>query len=372
VPLQGDAAQAQRPTYTNITPLASQGNMSVVYKAHHEGFDKPCVQKVVIAAGMPAAIAFAEPRLLDQLKHDNLVPVLETQPDPHNPAAIVFTMPYYRQGSIRFALEQRYRFSLHEAVDIACDILAALGHLHANGLVHRDVKAANALLTDNLRGARLTDLGLAARLEGDGKAPGGVGSPLFMPPEAFGPGSRVGPTADTYSAALTIFEFLNGPLDYTKVDLPTAQLRLASGQRAMPDSMLEFEPHVPASLRRAVRKGMKVKPSERFASARAFNDSLRSQPLVDWREVRRGTSLEGEWEGTWPPRLPTALRRGYRVEVSSDRSGLLAVALQRTTATGPWRRFGVLDRRLRLSDSIALAQFFSSVNDKAAQAVAAR
>src|ERR1700730_8495990 len=107
--------------------------MSVVYKAHHEGFDKPCVQKVVMTSGMPAAIAFAEPRLLDELKHDNLVPVLETQPDPHNPSAIVFTMPFFHQGSVRFALLQGHRFSIHRAVDISCDLLRALGHLHSNG-----------------------------------------------------------------------------------------------------------------------------------------------------------------------------------------------------------------------------------------------
>src|SRR5712692_9141523 len=99
MPLQGDAAPA-RPTYTSITPLAA-GGMGVVYLAHHEGFDKPCVQKVVPTAHMPAAIAFAEPRLLDELRHPQLVPVLETQPDPLNPGLIVFTMPYYRQGSIR-------------------------------------------------------------------------------------------------------------------------------------------------------------------------------------------------------------------------------------------------------------------------------
>jgi serine/threonine protein kinase len=372
MPLQGDAASMQRPTYTNITPLGSQGNMSLVYLAHHEGFDKPCVQKVVMTAGMPAAIAYAEPRLLDRLKHPNLVPVLDTQPDPHNSTAIVFTMPFYRQGSIRFALEQSYRFSVHQAVDIGCDLLRALGHLHANALVHRDVKAANVLLTDNLRGAHLADVGVAARLEADGKSPGGVGTLLFMPPDAFGPGARVGPTMDIYSAALTIFEVVNGPIDYALVDLPSAQQRLSRGQRAVPDRLLEFAPHVPASLRRAIRKGMQIEVSRRYQTARDFIDALNSRPMVDWRQVQIGTGLEGEWEGTWPPRLDVPRRRGYRVEVTRDRRGLVGVALQRTSLSAPWRRFGVSDLRLRSSDAIALAQFFSSVNAKAAQAVAAR
>jgi eukaryotic-like serine/threonine-protein kinase len=168
MPIYGDAAPA-RPTYTNVTPLAAGGG-GVVFKAHHAGFDKPCVQKLVATAAMPAAIAFAEPRLLDQLRHDQLVPVLDTQPDPHNAGYIVFTMPYYRQGSIRFALEQGYRFSIHRGIDVACDILTAVGHLHVNGLVHRDVKPENVFLTDNLRGGVLGDVGIAARLETDGKS----------------------------------------------------------------------------------------------------------------------------------------------------------------------------------------------------------
>src|SRR5713226_3589808 len=137
MPIQGDAAPL-RPTYTNITPLAA-GGFGLIFTAHHEGFDKPCVQKIVATAAMPAAIAFAEPRLLDQLRHDQLVPVLDTQPDPHNPGFIVFTMTYYRQVSVSFALDNGSRFSIHPAIDIGCDMLTAIRHLHANGLVHRDI-----------------------------------------------------------------------------------------------------------------------------------------------------------------------------------------------------------------------------------------
>jgi hypothetical protein len=177
---------------------------------------------------------------------------------------------------------------------------------------------------------------------------------------------------DIYSAALTIFEVVSGPIDYTKVDLVSAQQRLARGQRAVPDSLLGFAPHVPAELRRVIRKGMKIAANERYQTARHFIDALRSHPMVDWREVHRGASLEGEWEGTWPPRFAVPRRRGYRVEVTTAKRGLVAVALQRTGVAGSWRRFGVPDRRLRSSEPIALAQFFSSVNTKAAQAVAAR
>ncbi|SRR5712692_2935775 len=79
------------------------------------------------------------------------------------------------------------------------------------------------------------------------------------------------------------------------------------------------------------------------------------------------SSLEGRWEGSWPPRLALNRRRHYIVEVTPARRGVVAVALQRTAPTAPWRRFGVGDARLRATDSKALAQFFSAVNARAAQ-----
>lgn len=369
MPIQGDAAPA-RPTYTNITPL-TRGGFGLVYKAHHEGFDRPVVQKIVTTAHMPAAIAFAEPRLLHELKHDQLVPVLDTQPDPHNPAQIAFTMPYYREGSIRFALDNGYRFSIHRAIDVGCDLLTGLGHLHTNGLVHRDVKSDNLLLTDGVRGGVLTDVGIAARLEADGRAPGGLGTFLFMPPEAFGPSSRVGPEMDIYSAGLTIFEMANGPIDYVRLAGPPAQARLAHGLRGIPDSALDFAPHVPNELRRVIRKAIRPGPNDRYQTARSFVQALRRMRLVDWVEIGRGAGVEGQWEGTWPPRLQVARRRAYAVEVTPVGRSYKAVALQRATPTGPWRRFGISDARLRSTEARALSQFFSAVNVKAAQLVPA-
>lgn len=365
MPLEGDAAPA-RPTYTNITYLVAGGG-GVIYQAHHEGFDKPCVQKLVPTAHMPAAIAYAEPRLLDQLKHENLVPVLDTQPDPHNPTHIVFTMPYYREGTIRFALDQHYRFSLHQAIEIGCDMLTALGHLHTHGLVHRDVKSDNVFLDDGLRSGLLGDLGIAARIEADGKAPGGAGTYLFMPPEAFGPASRVGPEMDIYAAGLTLFEMLNGPIDYPRLAGAPAQVRLARGLRGIPDSALEFSPHIPAELRRVIRRAIRLRSNERYPTARDFIQALRRLRLVDWRLVSRGSGLEGRWEGTWPPRKAINRRRQFAVEVRQVRGGLIAVALQQTAPGGSWRRFGAPDARLSARDATALFHFFSAVNARAAQ-----
>jgi serine/threonine protein kinase len=280
-------------------------------------------------------------------------------------------MPFYRQGSIRFAVENAYRFSIHRSIDLACDLLTALGHLHASGLIHRDVKSDNVFLADSLQQAILGDLGIASRMQPDGKAPGGAGTLLFMPPEAFGPGGRVGPEMDIYCAGLTTFEMINGPVDYPRLAGSPAQLRLARGLRGIPDSALEFSPHVPRGLQRVIRHAIKTVPSQRFQTCGEFVSALRRLRLVDWVEISRGSGLEGRWEGSWPPALALNRRRTYVVEVDAASGGLVAVALQRKAVGGPWRRFGIGDARLRPTDSTALAQFFSAVDLRAAQLVPA-
>ncbi len=365
MPIRGDTAPAL-PTYTNISPLGSQGAQSVVYLAHHEGFDRPCVQKVVRPAGLAGKLAFSEPRLLDELRHPKIVPVLDCQYDPDLPGAVVFTMPYYKSGSVRFALENGYRFSINQAISISCDQLAALGHVHTKRFIDRDVKAANLLLSDDVRNGYLSDVGIVAQMEADGKAPGNAGTLIYMAPEGFGLTGRVGPPADVYGAALTLWEMVNGPIDFAAIAPNIVVGRLGRGLRGLPDPMLAYQPHVPKELRRVINRAINVEQHRRFQDARSMTAALRTISCIDWTVVARGAGLEGEWEGTWPPTRPVAQRRSYRVVAAPLKSGRVRVeAFQKVAAS--WRRFGVARRDIAARDSSALVQVFSAVQARARQ-----
>lgn len=365
MPIRGDTAPSQ-PTYTNISPLGTQGAQSLVFLAHHEGFDKPCVQKVVRPAGLTGKLAFTEPRLLAELQHPKIVPVLDCQYDPDVAGAVVFTMPYYKSGSVRFALEQGYRFSINQAIAIACDQLAALGHVHTKRFIDRDVKAANLLLSDDMRGGFLSDVGLVAQIEADGRAPGNAGTYIYMAPEAFGPAGRIGPTGDIYGAGLTLLEMTSGPLDFSAINMNVVIARLGRGLRGLANQMLAHEPHVPGELRRVINRAINVDPNRRFADARSMIGAVRKISSIDWKVVARGSGMEGEWEGTWPPTRPIAQRRSYRLVATPLKSGRLRVeAFQKVAAS--WRRFGVARRDIAARDSKALAQVFSAVQARARQ-----
>jgi serine/threonine-protein kinase len=366
VPIRGDTAPQQLPTYTNIAPLGSQGGQSIVYIAHHAGFDRPVVQKVVRPATLAGTLAFTEPRLLVELQHPKIVPVLDCQFDPDHEGHVVFTMPYFKSGSVRFQLEQGYRFSINQAIAIVSDELAALGHVHAKRFIDRDVKPANVLLSDDLRNGFLSDIGIVAQIEADGRAPGNAGTLIYMAPEAFGPTGRIGPPGDIYGAGLTLLEMLKGPLNFAALKQPDIVARLGRGQRGLSDVDLAYEPQIPAELRRVINKAINRDPSKRFQNARSMIAALRAQSLIDWRVSTRGAGLEGEWEGTWPPTRTLAQRRSYRVVASPLKSGKLRVDAYQRVAAG-WRHFGVALRDIGARDAKALAHVFSAVQARARQ-----
>jgi serine/threonine-protein kinase len=294
------------------------------------------------------------------------VPVLDCQYDPDHVGAVVFTMPFYKSGSIQYQLEQGYRFSVNHAIGIIADELAALGHVHMKGFIDRDVKPANVLLSDDMKNGFLSDVGLVAQIEGDGRAPGNAGTYIYMAPEAFGSSGRVGVTGDIYGAGLTLWEMLSGPLDYAALQLPDVIARLGRGQRGLSDAQLVYEPHVPAELRRVINKAINRDASKRFRDTRTMIAALRALAVIDWRAVSRGSDLEGEWEGTWPPTRPLAHRRSYRIVASRLKSGKVRVDAYQKVAAG-WRRFGVPRRDIAARDARALAQVFSAVQARARQ-----
>src|SRR4051812_29649075 len=136
-----------RPTYEALKTLQGGAINLAIGVYRHKVLDKDVVQKTIDMAGRQDAAAYKEPRLLDSIRHDHVVPVFEAQYDPETPDAITFVMPYYGGGSVQNLLLDDYRFSIDQARTIAIEILDALDYVHGTlGYVHRDVKPGNVLL----------------------------------------------------------------------------------------------------------------------------------------------------------------------------------------------------------------------------------
>lgn len=361
MPLHGEAAQK---TYS-ITDVVARG----VWISYHAILGEHCIQKTYEPPGREDAIAFAEPRLLNELDHPHITPLREAQFDPDRCGHVTIVMRLYEGGSIYSALDADHRFSISNVIVLMQHVAEALAYLHTTKrYVHRDIKPKNILLDRDRRVAYLADFGSAAVLDDDlENAKAARTTPLYQAPEAASTG-RVGPPADIYALGLTAFEMLNGLFPYSDLDPAEIDRRVNRGRRAMPERMLaagEFAPHVPQSLCRLVRRMIDVDPSHRPSAGDVLRQ-LRDLKCVDWRHST-GDGLDGEWSGRWPPRRRPNDQIQIRLTSAILRAGtnrgqrrLNADYLSRTSSG--WRTVGVAPRTVNAQDAAAVSAFFSAVD----------
>jgi eukaryotic-like serine/threonine-protein kinase len=366
MPLHGEAAQK---TYS-ITDVVARG----VWISYHAILGEHCIQKTYEPPGREDAIAFAEPRLLNELDHQHITPLREAQFDPDRPGHVTIVMRLYEGGSIYSALDAGCRFSISNVIVVMQHIADALAYLHTTKrYVHRDIKPKNILLDRDRRVGYLADFGSAAVLD-DGLEDAGAArtTPLYQAPEAASTG-RVGPQADIYALGLTAFEMLNGLFPYDELDPAEIDKRVNRGHRALPGRMLaadEFAPHVPAPLCRLVRRMIDVDPARRPSAGEVLRQ-LRDLRCVDWRHST-GDGLDGEWSGLWPPRrrpedqiqirLTSAI---LRAGTNCGRRRLSADYLSKTSSG--WRTVGVAPQTVDVQDAAAVSAFFKAVDAQVAR-----
>ena len=174
-----------------------------------------------------------------------------------------------------------------DAVQYTTELLGALDFLHSRGVVHRDIKPRNALLTG--RGVVLIDFDLAKQIQvgvkdsgefdlnavADEKTrPGLTGTPLYMPPERMD-GQSAGPSADLYGGALVLFVLLTSklPSDFSVQPMTLRELR--SVRRLRPPHLhTGLGLDVPAELDAYLRRALDPEPAERFPDAAAMCEAL--------------------------------------------------------------------------------------------------
>lgn len=361
MPLYGEA---ERRTYTGHVPIAGG-----VWVAHHAILGRDCVQKTYAPAGREDAIAFAEPRLLDELDHPHITPLREAQFDPDRYGHVTIVMRVYEGGSIYEAMAAGYRFSVGDVITLLQHLADAMAYLHVSKrYLHRDIKPKNILLSANRKIGYLADFGSAAAMETGSESAAAVRTTaLYQAPEA-APSGRVGPAADIYALGLTAFEMLNGPFPWSTFDGAEVDIRLSNGRRALPDRSLAagaFAPHVSTSLRQLVRRMINADPESRPTAGDLLR-ALRALKCVNWRhEV--GDGIDGEWYGQWPPRRRPADQIELRVNSAVLRSGRNCgrrrlTAHYRSATSAGWRTVGVAPQSVDDQDAAAVSAFFRTVD----------
>jgi serine/threonine-protein kinase len=247
--------------------------MGVVYEGWDPGIARRVAIKTVKGADLQGAEAEQtlarfrhEAQAAGRLSHPHIVQIYEFGED----AGTQFIAMEFIEGrELKDYFDADERFKLPEIVRIMKELLAALGHAHKNGIVHRDVKPANIILLGDGT-VKVADFGIA-RIESSNLTQAGsvLGTPAYMSPEQF-MGQTVDPRSDLFSAGVVLYQFLTGEKPFVG-SVTTIMHKVLKEQPIAPS---ELNVQVPAAFDGLIRKALSKRPDERFQDAQEFAAAL--------------------------------------------------------------------------------------------------
>ena len=262
-----------------VKELIGSGGMANVYKAVMLGRNGPVPAGTVVAVKVLRQEYIHDPELVRRFKneskaisllnHPNIVKVYDVSV---NDQLQYIVMEYVDGMTLREYLNERGgKLTSRETVHFISQILKALEHAHANGVVHRDIKPQNIMLLDNGQ-LRMMDFGIARISRAENQLLSGktMGSVHYISPEQ-AKGDETDCTSDIYSVGVMMYEMLSGQLPFDAEDAVEVAIKQISDQ---PKSLHEIAPQVPAALVEITEKAMAKLPQNRYASAREMLDAL--------------------------------------------------------------------------------------------------
>jgi Tol biopolymer transport system component len=248
------------------------GGMATVYLAHDLRHNRKVAVKVLrddLSASVGGARFLREIAIAAQLQHPHILPLHDSGAVGADGASVLFfVMPYVEGQSLRQRLQAGGALPVHDAVRILIEIVDALAYAHAHGVVHRDIKPDNVMLSG--RHALVTDFGVAKALSEASAAStvttAGValGTPAYMAPEQATADPHVDHRADIYAVGVVAYELLTGSPPFTG---GSPHQVLAAHVTAVPAPIRAQRADVPAAVERVVLKCLAKDPADRWQSA---------------------------------------------------------------------------------------------------------
>jgi serine/threonine protein kinase len=269
-----------------LLELIGSGGMAVVYRGVDTLLQRQVAVKVLreAFAGDPAFLARfqREARAAARLDHPNVVTVYDVGQDGDRHYIV---MEYVDGQDLKTLIRQKGRLDVHEALHLAIQVCAGVGHAHQAGIIHCDIKPQNVLVTRDGR-AKVTDFGIARALSGSGITESETvwGSPLYFSPEQAA-GDPPSPASDVYSIGVMMYEMLAGSPPF-QAEKPTALALMH--MREDPPPLAVRNHQVPPQLEWIVRKVLAKDPSARYRTAEQLAHVLEeyhthSEQMTGWQ-----------------------------------------------------------------------------------------
>lgn len=212
---------------------------------------------------------------------------------------LYYVMPFIEGESLRARLGSGEALSIDESLTIAKEVAAALEYAHGRGVVHRDVKPENILLSSGI--ALVVDFGIARaiwRSDEEGLTETGlaIGTPAYLSPEQAAGEPHVDGRSDIYSLSCVVYEMLSGSPPFAG---RSGRAIIASHILDSPPNLERLRPDIPLGVARAVKRALAKDPEHRFARPCDFIASMHDSNahITSSRNRRKGA---GGWAGRHP------------------------------------------------------------------------
>ncbi len=265
--VQDRLAQALASQYT-IEREVGAGGMATVYLARDIKHDRQVALKVLrpeLSAALGSERFPREIKFVAQFNHPHILSLYDSG---ETQGFLYYVMPYVEGESLRDRLAREKQLPIADAVRILKEVADALAYSHARGVVHRDIKPGNVLLSG--RHAVVTDFGVAKALTASASSDTmttvgmAVGTPHYMAPEqAMGQGD-IDQRADIYALGILAYEMITGRTPFTA---ETAQGILAAHVMEAPKEIRELRPGLAEPIGQAIMRCLAKNPADRWQSA---------------------------------------------------------------------------------------------------------
>lgn len=281
-----------------IEQLIKRGGMGAVYRGKHVLMDKTVAIKVLrpSLAGDDVIVArfSREAKAASRISHPHAVSVTDFGEAENG---VVFLVMEYLDGrTLKDIIRSEGPMPLDRAVEITRQVTGALDVAHQQGVVHRDLKSDNIMLSQTNGGdwAKVLDFGIAKIQQPEGArdnditAPNVViGTPQYMSPEQCSQTGPIDARSDVYSLGVIIYEMLSGRVPFTGESPTVIMMKQVQDP---PPSILDARPDLPASVESLIERALAKQPADRFQTAGELSEAL-SQAAAETRDAASATVL---------------------------------------------------------------------------------